>query len=73
MKGSELTKPTIHVDTIRGKGLRASIHTVPFDPKGKAPSPKTRIGRVTLTFLLIKTKYKRRVDYLPVVTTPTVA
>lgn len=70
MKGSELTKPTIHVDTIRGKGLRASIHV---DPKGKPPSPKTRIGRVTLTFVLIKTKYKRRVEYLPVVRTPTVA
>lgn len=64
MKGSELTKPSTPVDTIRGKGLTASI---------PVPSPKTRIGRVTLTFVLIKTKYKRRVEYRPVVTTPTVA
>ena len=64
VKGSELTKPSTPVDTIRGKGLTASI---------PVPSPKTRIGRVTLTFVLIKTKYKRRVEYRPVVTTPTVA
>lgn len=66
MKGSELTKPSTPVDTIRGKGLTASI-PVP------SLNPKTRIGRVTLTFVLIKTKYKRRVEYRPVVTTPTVA
>ena len=66
-----MTKPTIHVDTIRGKGLRASVHPLPFDPKGNPPSPKTTIGRVTLTFLLIKTKYKRRVEYRLVVRTPT--
>ena len=35
MKGSELTKPSTPVDTIRGKGLTASI---------PVPSPKTRIG-----------------------------